>query len=212
MISLGSIVIELLANTASFQQGMTKASFEGRKAAREVHAAFTEMGSKIGAASQNALASLGQFGAVAGELSRGLVEAFDGLGKGSNGIALAATALGGLAAAGIAAAAGLVELGKSGAELVEHLSQVSQKTGIGIRSLQVFEAAGKTVGISLDDMIVGMRKFDQALLNTGKGAASAGVLKELGVTAKDNREALLQVADAFHKMDDGARKNNASVA
>src|SRR6266436_615089 len=171
-ISLGSIVVELLANTAAFQSGMTKASYEGRKAAKEIHQSFSEMGSKISGAAQNALSSLGQFGSVAGELSHGLLEAFEGLGKGSNGIAIAVTALGGLAAAGIAAAAGLVELGKSGAELVEHLSQVSQKTGIGIRSLQVFEAAGKTVGISLDDMIVGMRKFDQALLNTGKGAAS----------------------------------------
>jgi len=191
---------------------MDKAAYQSKKVSKEIHQAFHEMGDKIGGAAQNAMASLGQFGAVAGELSRGMIEAFEGIGKGGNGISIAVTALGGLAAAGIAAAAGLVELGKSGAELVEHLSQVSQKTGIGIRSLQVFEAAGKTVGVSLDDMVIGMRKFDQALLNTGKGTASQGVLKELGVTAKDNREALLQVADAFHKMDDGARKNNDSVA
>src|SRR6266481_5042122 len=212
MISLGSIVIELLANTASFQSGMTKASYEGKKAAKEIHASFTEMGSKIGAASQNALASLGQFGAVAGELSRGLVEAFDGLGKGSNGIAIAATALGGLAAAGIAAAAGLLELGKSGAELVEHLNIISQKTGISIRDLQIFEAAGKTVGVSLDDMVIGMRRFDQAISGFGKGAAAQGILRELGVTAKDNKEALLQTADAFSKMQDPVRRANDAVA
>src|SRR5258708_34637924 len=162
-ISLGSIVVELLANTASFQSGMTKASYEGKKAAKEIHQSFSEMGNKIGSAAQNALSSLGQFGAVAGELSRGLSEALDGLGKGSNGIALAATALGGLAAGAIAAAAGLVELGKSGAELVEHLSQVSQKTGISVRDLQILQAAGGTVGISLDEMVVGLKRFDQAL-------------------------------------------------
>src|SRR6266481_4895992 len=212
MISLGSIVIELLANTASFQSGMTKASYEGKKAAKEIHASFTEMGSKIGAASQNALASLGQFGAVAGELSRGLVEAFDGLGKGSNGIAIAATALGGLAAAGIAAAAGLLELGKSGAELVEHLNIISEKTGISIRDLQIFEAAGKTVGVSLDEMVIGMRRFDQAITGFGKGAAAQGILRELGVTAKDNKEALLQTADAFSKMQDPVRRANDAVA
>src|SRR6267378_1034810 len=100
-ISLGSIVVELFANTAAFQSGMTKASYEGRKAAKEIHQSFDEMGSKIGAASQNVLASLGQFGAVAGELSRGLVEAFEGIGQGSNGIVLATTALGALGAAAI---------------------------------------------------------------------------------------------------------------
>ena len=211
-ISLGSIVVELLANTASFQSGMSKASYEGRKAAKEIHQSFDEMGSKIAGAASGALASLGQFGAVAGELVRGLSEALEGVGKSTGGLAVAATALGALAAAGIAAAAGLVELGKSGAELVEHLSQVSQKTGIGVRDLQIFEAAGKTVGLSLDDMVTGLRKFDQALLNTGKGTASQGILKTLGVTARDNKEALLQVADAFAKMDDGARKNSDAVA
>src|ERR1700732_4523442 len=148
-ISLGSIVVELFANTAAFQSGMTKASYEGRKAAKEIHQSFSEMGSKLGSVSQAALSSLGQFGTVVGELSRSVSESLEGISKGSNGISLAVTALGGLAAAGIAAAAGLVELGKSGAELVEHLNQVSQKTGIGARDLQIFEAAGKTVGLSL---------------------------------------------------------------
>src|SRR6267378_5167025 len=196
-ISLGSIVIELLASTGNFLSGMDKAAYQSKKVSKEIHQAFHEMGDKIGGAAQNAMASLGQFGAVAGELSRGMIEAFEGIGKGGNGISIAVTALGGLAAAGIAAAAGLVELGKSGAELVEHLSQVSQKTGISVRDLQILQAAGGTVGISLDEMVVGLKRFDQALLNTGKGAASQGILRELGITAKDNKEALLQTADAF---------------
>ncbi len=211
-INLGSIFIELLANTAGFQSGMNKASYEGKKAAKEINQSFSEMGNKIGGAAQNAMASLGQFGAVAGELSRGMIEAFEGIGKGGNGISIAVTALGGLAAAGIAAAAGLVELGKSGAELVEHLQHVSEKTGIGVRSLQIFEAAGATVGVSLDDMVIGMKRFDQALLNTGKGTAAQGILKELGVTARDNKEAFLQTAEAFAAMEDGPRKASDAVA
>src|SRR6266404_5681554 len=211
-INLGSIFIELLANTAGFQSGMNKASYEGKKAAKEIHQSFSEMGNKIGGAAQNAMASLGQFGAVAGELSRGMIEAFEGIGKGGNGISIAVTALGGLAAAGIAAAAGLVELGKSGAELVEHLQHVSEKTGIGVRDLQIFQAAGATVGVSLDDMVIGMRRFDQALMGFGKGAAAQGILRELGVTAKDNKTALLQVSDAFSKMQDPVRRANDAVA
>ena len=211
-ISLGSIIVELLANTGGFIEGMSKASYQGKKAAKEIHESFSDMGEKIGSATQGALSSLGQFGAVAGEFARSMGEAFDGLGKGSNGIAVAVTALGGLATAAIAAGAGLLELGKSGAELVEHLSLVSQKTGISIRDLQIMQAAGATVGVSLDDMVIGLRKFDQALLNTGKGAAAQGVLKELGVTARDNKEALLQAADAFSKMEDGPRKAADAVA
>jgi len=211
-ISLRSIVVELLANTGNFITGMDKAGYSAKKATKEIHQSFDEMGSKIGSSLQGAFASLGQFGAVVGELSRTIGEAFDGIGKGSNGIAVAVTALGALGAASIAAAAGFVELAKGGAEVVEHLSHISEKTGISIHDLQTFEAAGKTVGVSLDDMVVGLRRFDQALLNTGKGAAAQGILRELGVTAKDNKEALLQTADAFKKMDDPVRRANDAVA
>src|SRR5882724_1508520 len=123
-VKLGSIIVELLANTAAFQSGMNKASYEGRKAAKEIHESFREMGNKIGSAAGDALSSLGQFGTVAGELARGLGEAFEGLGKSTNGIGLAITALGSLSVAALAATAGLVELGKSGGELVERLSLI----------------------------------------------------------------------------------------
>src|SRR5260370_42092540 len=205
-ISLGSIVVELLANTGGFITGMDKAGYSAKKATKEIHKSFEEMGSKIGDSLQGAFASFGQFGAVMGELSRSVSEAFDGIGKSTNGISLAVTALGALGAASIAAAAGFIELGKGGAELVEHLSIISQKTGISVRDLQIFEAAGKTVGVSLDDMVIGLREFDQALLNVGKGSAAQGILKQLGVTSKDAKESLLQVADAFAKMEDGPRK------
>ena len=211
-ISLGSIVIELLANTAGFTSGMNKASYEGRKATKEIHSSFSEMGDKIGNASGALASSLGQVGAVVSELGSTISEAFKGIGDSSNGIATAVTALGALGAAAVAAGAGFIELGKQGAEIVEHLSQISQKTGIGVRDLQIFEAAGKTVGLSLDDMVIGLRKFDQAISGFGKGAAAQGILRELGVTAKDNREALLQTADAFAKMPDGVKKATDAAA
>src|SRR5437667_66338 len=99
-----------------------------------------------------------------------------------------------------------------GSIVVELLAHIGEKTGIGVRDLQIFEAAGATVGVSLDDMVVGLRKFDQAITGFGKGAASQGILRELGVTAKDNKEALLQVADAFAKMQDPVQRANDAVA
>jgi hypothetical protein len=196
----------MLAETAGFLSGISKTEQVSKKAAKEIHSSFTEMGSKISSATSDALGSLGQFGAVLGSLASSAMEAFDGIGKSSNGIATAVTGLGALAVAAVAAAAGFVELAKGGAEIVEHLSQVSQKTGISIRDLQVLQAAGATVGVSLDDMVVGLRKFDQAMTGIGKGAAGQAILRELGVTSKDNKEALLQLADQFAKMEDGPRK------
>src|SRR6266478_4886134 len=211
-ISLGSIVVDLIANFSGFIQDCGKAAYAGKKATKEIHQSFDEMGSKIGSSLQGAFASLGQFGSVVGELSRTVGEAFDGIGKGSNGVAVAVTALGALGAAAIAAAAGFIELAKGGAEIVEHLAHISEKTGIGVRDLQIFEAAGATVGVSLDEMVVGLRRFDQAISNFGKGAAAQGILRELGITAKDNKQALLQTADAFKKMQDPVQRANDAVA
>src|ERR1700676_965570 len=148
-ISLGSIVVELLANTGNFLSGMDKAGHQAKKTSKEIKDSFSDVGSKLNAAFSGALSSLGEVGAVVGELGKSLSEAFEGVGKSGNNISTAVTALGGLAAAGIAAAAGLSLMAKEGAEVTEHLSQVSQKTGISIDSLQVLEAAGKSVGLSL---------------------------------------------------------------
>src|SRR6266403_902702 len=211
-ISVGSIVVDLIANFSGFIQDCGKAAYAGKKATKEIHQSFDEMGSKIGNSLQGVFASLGQFGSVVGELSRTVGESFDGIGAGSSGIAVAVGALGALGAAAIAAGAGFVELAKGGAEVVEHLSHISEKTGISVHDLQVFEAAGKTVGISLDDMVIGMRRFDQAITGFGKGAAAQGILRELGVTAKNNKEALLQTADAFQRMDDPVRRANDAIA
>jgi hypothetical protein len=212
-ITLGSIVVELLANTAGFQSGLNKASYEGKKAAKEIHQSFQEMGNKIGGSLSGALGSLGEFGSVAGELGAKLSEAFEGVGKSVGGIGASLSVIGALGAAAIGAASGLAIMAKEGAELTEHLSQVSQKTGISVHDLQTLEAAGKTVGIGLDDMVTAFRKFDQAITGNGKHAgAAASVLKQLGITARDNKEALLQAADAFKAMDDGPRKAADAVA
>lgn len=211
-ISLGSIVVDLIASVGGFTDGMDKATYAGKKATKEIHQSFDEMGSKIGDSLSGVFAQLGQFGNVVADLSRSIGESFDGIGKSSNGIATAVTALGALAAAGVAAAAGFIELGKSGAELVEKLDLVSQKTGISVRDLQLFQAAGSTVGVSLDDMVTGMRKFGQAITGFGKGAAAQSILRELGVTSKDTKEALLETADAFHTMEDGPQKASDAIA
>src|SRR5438094_434952 len=168
-ISLGSIIVELLANTGGFITGMDKAGYSAKKVTKEIHQSFDKMGEKIGSSLQGAFASFGQFGSVVGEMSRSIGEALEGIGGSSSG----------LAAAGVAAAVGLFEMAKSGAEVIERLSLISQKTGISIRDLEGFEAAGKTVGVSLEDMVTGFRKFDQVITNTGKGTAAQSTLKAL---------------------------------
>jgi hypothetical protein len=116
---------------------------------------------------------------------------------------------------GIGAAIGgaLAELAISGGEVIERFFLIGQKTGIAVRDLQSFEAAGLTVGVSLEDMVTAMRKFDQAITGSSKNSALAKVvLHDLGVTSRDPKEAILQVAEAFSHMEDGAVKGAMAVA
>src|SRR5581483_1716302 len=208
--SLFSIFVDLRANVADFVSGMNQSSYAARKFARETEDSFGQLGQLA----EKALAPLGEAGESIGRALAGMSEAAgSAVGKFSAlGSLSVAGALAGVGAAAIAAAVGLAELAIKGAEVVENLELVSQKTGIGVSGLQVLGAAGASVGVSLDDVVTGMRKFDQVLTGTGRGSTVlTATLKSLGITARDNQGALLQLADAFSNMEDGPRKDAIAV-
>lgn len=201
--SLGSLYVELKAETGAFVAGLTKASYVSKQASKEISEGF----SKMGGAGTAALGQLGGFGAGLGSVGNQVSQFFSSFGGNAGGMSAAVVGIAAIGTAAVATAAGLAALAIHGAELVERLSLISQKTGISIHDLQGFEAAGHTVGVSLEDMVTAMRRLDQGISGIGKGSVAAqSVLKGLGVTSKDNKEAILQLADAFQKMPDGAQK------
>jgi hypothetical protein len=133
---------------------------------------------------------------------------------------VATAVVGGLAAALVIAAGAAVGLATSGGELVQDLSNISQKTGISIQNLQALKGVAEVSGTRLDDLVVGFRKFSQVL--TGGGVDENGnfqtatkestdYLRILGVTSKDSNTALLQLASGFQKLPDGATKATVAV-
>jgi hypothetical protein len=206
-INIGTLLIELGVNMGAFVEGMDKATYKAKQAGKEIGDAFKGIGKDVG----GLLSNFGDVGRVigdtfsqTGETLAKVAGQFGSLGgaAGAAAIGLAATA-----AAGIAAAAGMTALAISGAQLVHELELASAKTGIAVHDLQVLQAAGGTVGVSLEAMVAGFRKFDQALIGIGRGGGAAALtLKELGVTSRDNKDALYQVADAFAQMEDGPQK------
>jgi hypothetical protein len=207
--SLGSLFVELKAETGAFVAGMTKASYVSKQASKEIGESFGRMGGAV----EGALGQFGEFGNKLSGMGGQVSQFLSSFGSNAGGMSTAVVGIAAIGTAAIGAAAGLAMIAIHGAELVERLSLISQKTGISIRDLQGFEAAGKTVGVSLEDMVTGMRKLDQGISGIGKGSALAQtVLKNLGVTSKDNKEAILQLADAFSKMPDGAQKNADAIA
>lgn len=224
--SLGTLFVELQANTAKFVEPLSKAAYLSQQSAKNISKEFSSL-------QRVASQTFGAFGAFNPAISQAsflfsslanasvsLSRSLQNVGKSMGDTALQSRALGAIggivgviAGAGIAAAAGMAALAVSGVEVVHRLEMISEKTGISIRDLQTFEAAGKTVGVSLEDMVTAMRKFDQSITGTARNSMlTSAVLKNLGVTARDNKEALLEVADAFAKMEDGPRKAADAVA
>src|ERR1700731_4471745 len=101
-ISLGSIVVELLANTGNFISGMNKASYEAKKSAKDIKDSFESVGS----AAERLLAPFGEIGEKLGSALGGIGQTLSGVSGSLSGLTGSFGAMGlaaGLASGAIAA-------------------------------------------------------------------------------------------------------------
>ena len=212
-ISLGSIVVDLVANFASYFDGIDKASYATKKATKEINSAVSEMGGRISESFRDVLAQFGPVGTAFGSLGSAVSELGEAVTGGGNAIAGCALAVGALGALALGAAVGVAELAKQGGEVVEQFEHLSEKTGISRDSLVAWKAVAEASGSSLDSFETGVRKLEKALGGSNAAAKEAQhVMASIGVTAKDPQEALSQIADAFKGMPDGAEKAAVAIA
>jgi lambda family phage tail tape measure protein len=208
MISLGSIVVELLANTGSFISGMNKASYEARKSAKDIKESFESMGNaaerllapfgEIGEKLGSALGGIGQtLSGVTGSLS-GLTGSFGAMGLAA-GLASGAVAALGVAGAGIALSA---------AKAANEMFELSEKTGVSTESLSRFGYAAGLNGVSTEQLGKGIEKLNKSIFAAASAPAGAvNAFTRLGVSLKDSNgnlrsteDVLLDLTDKFKKL------------
>jgi hypothetical protein len=141
---------------------------------------------------------------VSGSL-RGLVGAAGGL----RGV------LGGLG--GAISGIGLGAIAKGAINAADNMNDVRQKTGVSVEQLSKFQQAAEKSGTSLEGVSSAMVKLNRNLATDNKAASKA--LDDLGISATDasgnlksTDQVMLEVADAFAKMPDGAEKSAAAMA
>jgi hypothetical protein len=137
-------------------------------------------------------------------------------GKVSGGLKGLAGAAGGLSGAlgslvPLATGAGLAAMAKGAIDAADNMNDLSQKTGVSVESLSKFQQAANASGTSIEGVGAAMIKLNKGLA-AGTGPA-ADALKTLGLSATDARgklkttdQVMLEVADKFAKMPDGANK------
>jgi hypothetical protein len=143
-------------------------------------------------------------------------------GKVSGGLKGLAGAAGGLSGAlgslvPLATGAGLAAMAKGAIDAADDMNDLSQKTGVSVESLSKFQQAANASGSSIEGVGAAMIKLNKGL-GAGTGPA-VEALKTLGISATDASGKLkstdtimLEVADKFAKMPDGANKTAAAIA
>src|SRR6266576_3049352 len=210
-ISLGSIVVNLLAETGNFVAGMSKASQEAQKAAKSIKGSFEELGSSA----QTLLAPFGvigqQMGAVLGGIGttiRSVSASMSGLNGvlGEAGVALGLTA-GAVAALGVAG----VGIAAFAANSANEFHEMSQKTGVSVEALSALAYAAKQTGVSTESLAGGLEKMNKSVFAAATAPAGAvNAYTRLGVSVKymagnlrPTQEILIDLADKFSKMPEG---------
>lgn len=149
-------------------------------------------------------------------------------GLASSKVLLLAGGITGAAAAGIYFGKKLADTAIEAGKFAQEIDHVSQKLGISTKDLQVFQAIGSTVGLTLNDMVVAQRQFSAAL--TGSAALGPGgemiegskkgteILKALGIETRnasggirDTKDLLIELSAAFSQMPNGAEKSRIAI-
>ncbi|MEW6590203.1 MAG: hypothetical protein AB1418_04115 [Pseudomonadota bacterium] len=112
--------------------------------------------------------------------------------------------------AGLAGAfsfAGLASLAKQGIDAADALNDLSDRTGVSVKDLASFKLAAQLADTSLENLGAGIGKLTRTIGDAGRGnKAAAEALAELGIRARDPKEAFLQLADAVQGMEDPTRR------
>ncbi|WP_131111579.1 phage tail protein [Sulfuricystis thermophila] len=147
--------------------------------------------------------------------------AFDSVKRGLGGLADAARSVNGvLAGLGVAlSAAGLGAMVKSALESADALNKLSQRVGITVEALSTLVPAAELSGVSAQTFETGLKKLATAMLEAATGSEeSARRFAALGVAFQDQDgrlratdAVLLDLADRFQAMPDGAQKSALAV-
>ena len=150
----------------------------------DINARIAQFESEI----KRATSTLDGFGARASAISSGIGKGFAALGA-------------------VVGVSSVIAFAKSGIDAADALNDLSDRTGVAVRDLAAFELAAKLADTSLDSVGAGVAKLTRSIGEAERGNKGiAAALSELGVSARDPREAFLQLADGVERINDPARR------
>lgn len=142
---------------------------------------------------------------------KGLKEGFSKVGGAAKDFALR---LGGLGLAGAGAVAGMYSLVRVYTDAGDEAAKAAQKAGISTAAWQEMAYAASLSDVTNEQLAGGYQKLNKAMVGAATGGKKqTAAFKQLGIAVKNSRgelkasdEVMLEVAEAFSKMPEGAQK------
>ncbi|MDR1165747.1 MAG: hypothetical protein LBO66_07720 [Deltaproteobacteria bacterium] len=125
-----------------------------------------------------------------------------------------AVAIMGIGAAAIGAGAGLYKMVRVYSDAMDEAVKSSQKAGISISAWQEMSYAAALSDVTNEQLIGSYQKLNRNMINAAKGGKTqAAAFKSLGITLTNSKgeikatdTVMMEIAEAFSKMPDGAKK------
>jgi Lambda phage tail tape-measure protein (Tape_meas_lam_C) len=219
---LGSLQVELTANTAKFVGELGKAAVLAQQSAKNISREF----SSLQRVASQTFSAFGSFAPQVSQLSFALSSISSAASSAMKEFGSTKTALGAIASisAGTVAALGAVALGTVGAamhaaESAAKLDELSQSTGVSTKALSGLGFVAKQFGIDSEQMIRGLERMDKSALAAATSQAGAiNAYTRLGVSVRDaggqirSTEGIFSdIAEKFASMPDGVTKTALAI-
>jgi lambda family phage tail tape measure protein len=220
--SLGSIYVELNANTAKFVDALSKAAYTAQQSAKNISKEFSSL-QRI--ASQT-FGAFGSFNPAISQLSFALSTMGRAASSAMKEFGSTKSALGAIASLGAGATAAIasIEVATIGvavhaAQSAEKLYELAQSTGVSTEALSGLGFAARQVGVDQETMARGLEKMSKSAFAAATAPAGAiNAYTRLGIAVRDSSgqirstEAIFaDIAGKFASMPDGVAKTALAI-
>ena len=106
-------------------------------------------------------------------------------------------------------------------ESIENMGHAAQKAGVDVQQFSALSFAAKMMNVDSDTLTMGLARLSKAMVSieqSARGQAAGASLQALGISAKNaagemrpTEQVLLDMADRFAKMKDGAEKTGLAM-
>ena len=97
-------------------------------------------------------------------------------------------------------------------DLADEMNDLSQKVGVTVEHLTELRYAGQTAGVGMESLETGIRKLSVNITNGAEALDRLGIAsKDSGGNLRNSYDVLVEIADRFSRMQDGAQKTALAI-